>query len=176
MDNWFQIYKNGGWKNQGSGPGSKLENNQKLINWLLNFIKINSIKSIIDLPCGDMQWMPNFLKETSIQYLGIDYIDFIIKENKEKYPNLTFNTLNILYPIHIIGETDLLFVKDLLQHFTENEIEIFFENIKYINHKLCMIILPFYRDWISFDDILKKHNFTRIYIYNSDEVKSIYIR
>ena len=62
-EEWNNIYNMGGYDGCGSGPGSLIENNYLLINWLHNFIIKNKIKSIADVGCGDMQWMSVMLKK-----------------------------------------------------------------------------------------------------------------
>ena len=39
---WERLYAKGGYGGVGSGPGSRLKNNYKLINWLTDFIKKES--------------------------------------------------------------------------------------------------------------------------------------
>ena len=48
---WEFIYEHGGWLKQGSGPGSLLENNTELIEWLKDFIAGNNASSILDIGC-----------------------------------------------------------------------------------------------------------------------------
>ena len=65
-----------------SGSGSKVENNIKYLNFLNTFIKINKIKSIVDLGCGDWQLMSK-VNLNGIKYDGYDNSNIIIdKINK----------------------------------------------------------------------------------------------
>ena len=90
MDDWKTLYKNGGWEGVGSGTGSLLKNNLILIEWFVDFIRSNNIKSILDVACGDMQWIPFLLERVNVSYLGIDYVDYLIDSNKKMYPHLSF--------------------------------------------------------------------------------------
>ena len=54
-----------------SGPGSLLKNTENLIIELNNFIKDKHIKSIIDVPCGDFNYMKH-IDLNGINYKGFD--------------------------------------------------------------------------------------------------------
>ena len=61
-EEWNNIYKHGGFMGEGSGRGSFVENNKTLIEWLEKFIIKNFISSIVDIGCGDFQWLPLLLQ------------------------------------------------------------------------------------------------------------------
>ena len=62
-EEWNVLYNDwGGWEGRGSGDGSFIENNNYLIDWLQAFIQKNNIKNIVDVGCGDLQWMSIIFK------------------------------------------------------------------------------------------------------------------
>ncbi|CAH1787878.1 unnamed protein product [Owenia fusiformis] len=97
---FVEIFNNGFWdmekdgaEFQRSGPGSKLENAQGVIailHTLINEIKrIKNIRKVnlLDVPCGDMQWMAKFLKtRDDVIYTGIDIVPNLIDHHKTMYP------------------------------------------------------------------------------------------
>jgi 2-polyprenyl-3-methyl-5-hydroxy-6-metoxy-1,4-benzoquinol methylase len=79
------IYKYNLWL-FGSGSGSLAINNKPYINFLQNFIKEKSIKSIIDIGCGDWQLFEK-INLSNTKYLGLDLVESVIEANKKKYGN-----------------------------------------------------------------------------------------
>ena len=52
-----------------SGPGSEISNTKAVVKFLNNFIKEQNIKSILDIPCGDFNWMQT-VDLSGIKYIG----------------------------------------------------------------------------------------------------------
>ena len=44
------------------------------------------------MACGDFLWMNKIIEQTNIDYLGIDIVEELISENKNKYKKI-FKTL-----------------------------------------------------------------------------------
>jgi len=105
-----------------SGSGSEIEQTKTLITELPNFFKEKNIKSILDIPCGDFNWMRK-VDLSEINYLGGDIIDELISENIEKYGSerIKFMVLNIL--TDVLPKTDLIFVRDCFVHFSNKDIQ-----------------------------------------------------
>ena len=87
---FFCIYKSNHWRkyknplvNESiSGLGSDIKITKKLVTDLNNFIKSNNIKSILDLGCGDFNWMKNIIKNNhELYYLGIEIVKDIVNTN-----------------------------------------------------------------------------------------------
>lgn len=127
------IYKNSYWQNKidGSKSGSGSNNSStKIISYELNkFIYEKKIKSILDIPCGDWNWMRN-INLDNILYLGCDIVDEVISENKKNYSkkNIKFETKDILSDK--LPDADLIIVRDLLVHLEDKDILSFINNIK----------------------------------------------
>ena len=69
IDIWTERYE----RNENSGAGSRGILGEFKINFLNNFININSIKSVIDFGCGDCYIASNIIVDN---YTGIDISDY----------------------------------------------------------------------------------------------------
>ena len=91
-------------------------------------LKLESNKTsikILDLPCGDLQYMSHFLKtRTDIDYTGIDIVPELINKHKKKYernPRIHFKNMDIVKE-KIQGSYDLIICRMMLQHLLNKDI------------------------------------------------------
>ena len=117
-----------------SGHGSNIETLQSknLINCMVKFIDKFNINSILDIPCGDFLWMNQVMKiRPEIRYQGIDIVNQIIKNNKNKYihKNIEFECEDILN-FKTDKKFDLLLMRDFFIHINNSEIQIILDKIK----------------------------------------------
>jgi hypothetical protein len=89
-DTFSQIYANGFWvehKNQDSlsGAGSTQMATRELIVQLSAFLREIGCRELVDIGCGDFNWMGNV--EGNFNYLGIDVVPQVIDQNIAKYGN-----------------------------------------------------------------------------------------
>ena len=117
-----------------SGHGSNTETLQSknLINCMIKFIDKFNINSILDMPCGDFLWMNQVIKmRPEIRYQGIDIVNQIIKNNKNKYihKNIEFECEDILN-FKTDKQFDLLLMRDFFIHINNSEIQIILDKIK----------------------------------------------
>ena len=137
---FFLIYKSNHWrsykkplKNESvSGLGSDLYITKKLILDLNNFILSNNIKSILDIGCGDFNWMKHIVnKNLSINYLGIDIVEDIINENNKLYSSSKVNfkcddVLNYKFSF----KYDLVLFRDFFIHIKNKDIMNMIDKVK----------------------------------------------
>jgi hypothetical protein len=86
-----------------------------------------AIKSVLDLPCGDFNWMR--LLDLDLDYTGADIVTEVIEQNQRMCgrPRRRFQILDITKdPIPTV---DLIFCRDLLVHLSFREIEDALANI-----------------------------------------------
>lgn len=135
------IYKYNLWL-FGSGSGSLAINNKPYIKFLNNFISKNNINNILDIGCGDWQLFENINLNNNINYLGIDIVENIIKNNKKKYENqnINFKLMDYNNFNHNNYKTDLIIIKDVLQHLNNKDIKKFIEKTLEIDTKFILII------------------------------------
>lgn len=129
-----KIYKDKVWY-KGSGSGSLPENTIKYRDFLQQYIKQNKITSILDLGCGDWQFM-HLMDLSGIQYTGVEVVSWLVEENQKKWgaPNIRFvfgDAATIKLP-----DADLVILKDVLQHWSNNVIIEFFKKLRKYNHVL----------------------------------------
>ena len=129
------IYKNNIWNNNDknvplSGPGSSLEYTQNIANNLNNFIMNNKCKSILDLGCGDLTWISKtkFFNDNNIEYTGIDIVEFLINNNKNKFPHKNFINHDI---VNYKGNKkySIIIIRDVIFHLKMQEVEKIFSNL-----------------------------------------------
>ena len=126
-----------------SGPGSTLENTGFLRYELMNIIRNYNIKSILDLGCGDFNWMNDVIKRNNkfIQkYLGVDIVENLIEKNLQyKNEKINFECKNILEFDDIYNNFDLIIVKEVLIHLSYEDALKFIKMIKKTSCKYLLI-------------------------------------
>lgn len=130
-----KIYLTNKWgsKESRSGKGSTLEATKELREWLPKIIKNWNIKSVLDLPCGDY----NYMKELDLdcEYIGGDIVNELIASNSIRYPDVDFRVIDIVNDE--LPKSDLIIVRDCFVHLHINEIKKALVNIS----KSCKYML-----------------------------------
>jgi len=148
------IYHENLWHNKESisGDGATLKCSEPYLLFLTEFVKEHNIKKIMDIGCGDFNLMKNF-DLSGISYLGIDIIKDLIDRNGARYTkdNIKFKHLAI-HECSFKEEFDLILCKDLLQHWSNESTNKFFNIIK--NYKYCLLT----NDFMNNDYFNKNYN------------------
>lgn len=132
-----EIYYKNLWQSNESvsGKGSENINTNVLIKELpVLFSKFN-INSMLDIPCGDFNWIKN-LDLTNITYIGADIVEPLIEVNKNKYSNIDFRVLDIT--TDNLPKVDLIFVRDCLGHLTNENVLKAIQNMKNSGSKFLL--------------------------------------
>ena len=125
-----------------SGPGSANVQTKTLENELPKLLKKYDIKSMLDIPCGDFNWMKKvvlpYANEFELSYIGADVVEALIKENAKNYKSehVSFLTLNIISDD--LPKADLIFVRDCFVHLSYKDIKKAIHNIKKSGSKFLM--------------------------------------
>ena len=127
-----EIYNTNHWKSSESisGTGSVVKQTASLINDLGKLLLNMKIASILDLPCGDFQWMQK-VNLSKIDYVGADIVEELIRSNKKQYQeseNRKFKVLNLI--TDPLPKSDIIIVRDCLVHLSYEDIKGAIENIK----------------------------------------------
>lgn len=123
-----------------SGVGSELMYTSSLRSVLPGIISSYQVKTICDAPCGDFNWMQNVLSEAkSVNYTGIDIVQALIQKNK-----LLFKTDSIDFILKDIcteslPKCDLLIVRDVLFHFSNSDLVLFYKNLSKTEFKYLLV-------------------------------------
>ena len=198
-DIFTNIYENNLWGNNknsnyngSSGGGSDIKyNKETYIPFLKQFILENSIHTIVDLGCGDFRCGPIIYDDLDIKYTGYDAYNKIIIYNKNQYiePKYNFLHLDFFIKKEEIINGDLCILKDVLQHWSTENITLFLDYLvetkkyKYILITNCCNQI---KDNVTISDgkfrglnckflPLKKYNAIQIYKYGTKEVSIIEI-
>lgn len=104
-----------------SGTGSDLCQTRTISAEIPMLLKDLNIRSMIDIPCGDFNWMKTVSLE-GIQYKGLDIVKSMIENNRQLYGtrNISFEQLDLLRDS--LPKADLVFCRDCLVHFSYKDI------------------------------------------------------
>jgi len=144
------IYENSNWGNNGSihyrgssGSGSDIDVNiNTYIPFLRKFIKTKNIKSVVDLGCGDFRCGKLIYNNLDIKYTGYDAYEKLINYHKNNisHPKYSFIHLDFFNKKEEIVSGDLCILKDVIQHWSVNNIYSFMDYLV-DNKKFKYIIL-----------------------------------
>ena len=146
---FYLIYKSKHWRDYNeplqdesiSGLGSDYNVTKQIINELDIFIKKNNIESILDLACGDFNWIKFLIKNNqNIEYLGLEIVNKIVKSNKLKYTNskINFRCTDVLNN-NLPKNYDLIILRDFFIHIKNKDILEILNKIKFSNCKFFAI-------------------------------------
>jgi len=112
-----------------SGAGSRLDQTQALRAQLSALIRGFEITSLLDVPCGDFNWMKE-VDLHGVKYIGADIVPALIEDNSRRYAreNVAFRVLNLASD-HL-PRCDLVFVRDCLVHLSNHDAMRCIANIK----------------------------------------------
>ena len=135
-DIFTNIYESRRWGNNknnnysgSSGSGSSVEYNKNYIEIVKKIIKDYEINNIVDLGCGDFRIGRLLYDDINVLYTGYDVYKKIIDYHKSQYsdPKYTFKHLDFYKYKEQIIEGDMCILKDVIQHWTTEEIYIFMD-------------------------------------------------
>ncbi len=133
------IFKNNSWggRNSASGRGSDLDQTEHIIREIPALFKEMGIRTVLDIPCGDFNWMRN-IDLRGIRYIGADIVKEIIKNNKNRYEknNISFRHMNLIEDA--LPQVDLILVRDCLVHMSYDDI---FKSLKNVCNSMSQYLL-----------------------------------
>lgn len=114
-----EVYRLNAWGSaeSKSGVGSTLVYTKRLREELGKFLRERGVRRMVDLPCGDFNWM-RMVDLTGIEYFGLDVVPELIEANERVFggPGREFRVCNGLRESP--PKADLIFCRDLLIHFS----------------------------------------------------------
>ena len=143
-ETFTKIYEEGVWNNKNpntplSGPGSALGNAKVFSETLDKFIIDNNITNVLDLGCGDLNWIQHakFFNDKNINYVGVDIVEFLINNHKNKFPHKEFINDDLIKfrPSECV---DIIILRDVIFHLKLKDIKIIFDNLKSKFKYLCI--------------------------------------
>ena len=169
------IYDTRAWHSQESisGIGSELSQTKQIINELPFLFKKYEIQSVLDIPCGDFNWMQH-VDRSAINYIGADIVEPLIASNKIKYPDVQFQHLDLTKSE--LPQVDLIIARDVFVHMTYDTIVLALENI--IKSKCKYILTTSFTgidtnrnlthdgDWRPLNLLVQPFRFKPVYLIN----------
>ena len=125
-----EIYQKNKWgaPSSRSGVGSTRSETQLIQAQLALLLKELNVKSMLDAPCGDFNWMSAVA--LNADYIGADIVADLIENNRKSHaaPNRRFLQLDICHdPLPTV---DLIFCRDGLVHLSHADIVRALRNFK----------------------------------------------
>jgi hypothetical protein len=126
-----RIYDNNDWcgDESRSGPGSSALQTQLLRPRLAGLFSRLDIRSLLDLPCGDFNWM-RLMELSSVDYTGGDIVRDVVQQNVVRYacPGRRFVLMDMLRDP--LPKADLILCRDCLVHFSFSDIAVAIRSMK----------------------------------------------
>jgi SAM-dependent methyltransferase len=138
-DVFRSIYANNHWKDleSASGPGSSLKKTSRIRESIPAIIRKYEIKTMLDIPCGDFNWMKT-VELGNVKYTGLDIVPEIISKNNEQFasPLRSFVVADLVKSQ--LEKVDLIFCRDCFVHLSYQDIMDALQNIKRSNSKFLL--------------------------------------
>lgn len=125
------IYKTNFWSGASSvsGEGSDDQQTEVIRNSLPVIFSQFNIKSFLDIPCGDFNWMSK-IEFGNIVYIGADIVEEIICLHQKNNINNQRSFIKIDIVKDPLPYADLVFCRDCLVHFSFEDIKKSIRNMK----------------------------------------------
>lgn len=114
------IYAKNVW-GHGSGEGSLLVHVGPYVRFLEKFLTRRQIKSVVDFGCGDWQFSQH-VRWGKIEYRGFDIVPAVIAANRQHHESERVSFHDTTADFADLPTADLLIVKDVLQHWSDETI------------------------------------------------------
>jgi hypothetical protein len=175
-EKFTEIYENNLWcsPESVSGGGSEMQNTKVIRKELPVLIQKFNIKSILDLPCGDYNWIKS-VDLCGASYIGADIVEPLVEKNKELYNQIDFRLLDLTKDI--LPKVDLIFVRDCLGHLSNDNVLLALKNCKESGSKYLLATSftkwdfnPDIEDggWKCINLMISPFNLNPIYLINED--------
>ena len=102
-----------------SGPGSTLEATKAIREAIFDVIDQFQIKSIVDVPCGDLFWVSK-LDFSIVEYTGLDIVPSLISDLEKCYPSGKFRVHDASQDN--LERFDMILCRDLFVHLTNAQV------------------------------------------------------
>ena len=128
-----QIYRKSAW-GDGSGSGSSEAATQPYRRFLQDFLRQHRIRSVLDVGCGDWRFSQH-MDWTGVRYLGLDASETALKSARRfEGAGVAFRRADVTRDP--LPPADLLIAKDVLQHWSNDDIFRFLSRLGPYRHVL----------------------------------------
>lgn len=124
------IYKNNRWNDweSVSGVGSNMVQTEVIRDQLPLIWSQLNIKSLLDVPCGDFNWMQH-VDLSSITYIGGDIVTELIKHNQRSYSNPECRFVRMDLLTDQLPKVDCILCRDCLVHLSTRHTKLALMNL-----------------------------------------------
>jgi len=130
-----QIYATNEW-GHGSGEGSLPAHTRQYAQLVQQFVRDKGVKTVVDLGCGDWQFS-RYIDWGAAEYIGYDLVRSVVERNQETFrkPEISFQLFSGNFDD--LGSADLLIVKDVLQHWSNEAVKAFLPTLR--RYRYCLL-------------------------------------
>jgi hypothetical protein len=118
QDVFTRVYESAAWGSQesGSGDGSELRATGNVRDWLPGALSGLGVKSLLDAPCGDWNWMQHVDLSGLDEYYGVDIVRPVIEQNTAEFggPHRHFAVADLT--ADTLPRADAILCRDALVH------------------------------------------------------------
>jgi hypothetical protein len=130
-DAFTGIYNTQGWGSNEtvSGDGSMLDYTKNLRQHLPDLFKKFNVQTLLDAPCGDLNWMKLVLDACpEIRYIGGDIVKPLIASNRQRFLGQGVSFVELDITQDTLPDADLMICRDCLFHLPIADVWRFVEN------------------------------------------------
>lgn len=126
------IYRKRSWRGteSHSGKGSDAVQTRVLCHQLSILLRDLQVQSILDLPCGDFNWIHEVVSTNNLDYIGGDIVDELVDEDNRLYRSASVRFEKIDLVKDALPSADILFCRDCLVHLSNDAVSSALTNIK----------------------------------------------
>lgn len=118
-----RIYAHNDW-GHGSGEGSLAVHVRPYVKFLQRFLSGHRVGSVVDFGCGDWQFS-QAIRWDGIDYRGYDIVPSVVAANRLRHESANVSFHEIGTSFDTLPPADLVIVKDVLQHWSDETIRNF---------------------------------------------------
>lgn len=118
------YYRNNSWGSEESlsGQGSTLKYTENLRRELVGVWERHGVKTMLDAPCGDYNWVGAIPREGRIHYIGGDIVEELVARNQSLFSDSTTEFRRIDVTTDPLPSADLWMCRDCLFHFSDRDL------------------------------------------------------
>jgi len=121
-----------------SGKGSSIYRTREIRRVLPELITRLTIKTILDVGCGDFNWMRTIDFTNLDHYTGFDIVDDLIYDNIIRFQDSKLSFFCADIANDTIPKADLVLERDCMMHLPDIDLMRFINNIKHSNSKYLL--------------------------------------
>lgn len=130
-ERFARIYQTNLWfdAESRSGTGSSLDSTERLRASLTPLLRSLNARRLLDVPCGDFNWMSH-VDLSGIEYIGGDIVESMIEANRERYESAARSFMRVNVTSGPLPDADVILCRDCLVHFSFANIIAAFRTMK----------------------------------------------